>query len=313
MQRHEFCAMGCQMLAVLDSDEAQATEQLAEVPGWFAQWEQHLSRFRDDSELARLNQCSGRLVQVSEILWDVIQTALQAAQRSQGLVTPTMLAQLEQAGYDRSFTLLQSDVHGDKSLQTVSMAWALLPSADWQAIAWSSHERLVSVPPGVQLDLGGIAKGWASDRAASLLGLRGPALVDAGGDIAVSGPMADGQPWPIEVADPTNPTGQLELLLLSAGAVATSGRDYRRWWRDEAWQHHILDPRTGRPAQTDVLSATVIAPTAREAEMAAKVVLIRGSRDGMAWLDARPSLAGLLVREDGGVERSARLKNYLWG
>ena len=313
MQRHEFCAMGCQMLAVLDSEEAQATEQLAEVPGWFAEWEQHLSRFRDDSELVRLNQLSGRLVQVSEILWDVIQTALQAAQRSQGLVTPTMLVQLEQAGYDRGFTLLQSDVPGNKSSQAVSKSWSLFPSADWQEISWSPHERLVSVPPGVQLDLGGIAKGWAADCAADLLGLYGPALVDAGGDIAVSGPMADGQPWPIEVVNPTDPTGQLELLLLSAGAVATSGRDYRRWWRHEAWQHHILDPRTGRPAQTDVLSATVIAPTAREAEMAAKVVLIRGSRDGMAWLEARPSLAGLLVREDGGVERSSRLKNYLWG
>jgi thiamine biosynthesis lipoprotein len=312
MQRHEFCAMGCQMLAVVDSDEAQATERLTNVPGWFALWEQHLSRFRDDSELVQLNRRSGRLVRVSEILWDVIQTALQAAQRSQGLVTPTMLAQLEQAGYDRGFKFLKCDVTGNKRSQAVSSAPALVPSADWQEIAWSPRDRLVSVPPGVQLDFGGIAKGWAADRAASLLGDFGPALVDAGGDIAVSGSMADGQPWPIEVADPANSTAQLELLLLSAGAVATSGRDYRRWWHSDAWQHHILDPRTGRPAETDVLSATVIAPTARQAEMAAKVVLIRGSHGGMAWLEARPSLAGLLVREDGRVVRSRRLKDYLW-
>ena len=312
MQRYEFRAMGCQMLAVLDSDDPQAAEWLGKVPDWFAEWERHLSRFRDDSELVQLNRRSGTLVQVSGVLWDVIQTALQAAQRSQGLVTPTMLPQLELAGYDRSFDLIERCPPGDQRWEPFDSAPALVPSADWQEIAWSQHDHLVRVPPGMQLDLGGIAKGWAADRAARLLGAYAPALVDAGGDIAVSGPMADGRPWPIEVADPADPTGRLELLMLSAGAVATSGRDYRRWWRHEAWQHHILDPRTGRPAQTDVLSATVIAPTAREAEMAAKVVLIRGSGNGMAWIEARPALAGLLVCEDGRVVRSRHLQNYVW-
>jgi thiamine biosynthesis lipoprotein len=297
---------------VLDSDEPRAADRLVKVPGWFAQWEQHLSRFRDDSELAELNRRSGTLVQVSGVLWEVIQTALQAAQRSQGLVTPTMLAQLELAGYDRSFDQIESCAAGHQSQGPFDDTPDLLPSADWQEIAWSRRNQLVRLPPGVLLDLGGIAKGWAADRAARLLGAHAPALVDAGGDIAVSGPMADGRPWPIEVANPADPAGRLELLVLSAGAVATSGRDYRRWRHADSWQHHILDPRTGRPAQTDVLSATVIAPTAREAEMAAKVALIRGGRDGMAWIEARPALAGLLVYADGRVARSSRLKNYVW-
>jgi thiamine biosynthesis lipoprotein len=304
--------MGCQMLAVLDSNESRAAEWLAQVPAWFAGWEQCLSRFRDDSELVQFNRRSGMLMRVSEVLWDVIQAALQAAQRSQGLVTPTMLAQLELAGYDRSFDLIQSSAVGDQSGELFAGAPVLVPTGDWHEIAWSQDDHLVRLPPGVQLDLGGIAKGWAADRAASLLGARAPALVDAGGDIAVSGPMADGRPWPIEVADPTDPAGRLDLLLLSAGAVATSGRDHRRWRQGNAWHHHILDPRTGRPAQTDLLSATVIAPTAREAEMAAKVALIRGSRDGMAWIEARPSLAGLVVCEDGRAARSSRLANYVW-
>jgi len=312
MQRHEFRAMGCQMLAVLHSDEPQAAELLAKVPGWFADWEQRLSRFRADSDLVQLNRRSGMLVRVGDVLWEVIQTALQAAQRSHGLVTPTMLMQLELAGYDRSFDQIDSCAPGVQSCELFGSAPALVPSGDWQEIAWSLDDHLVRVPPGVQLDLGGIAKGWAADRAASLLGRCAPALVDAGGDIAVSGPMADGHPWPIEVADPTDPTGRLDLLQLSAGAVATSGRDYRRWRQGDLWQHHILDPRTGRPAQTDLLSATVIAPTAREAEMAAKVALIRGSRDGMAWIEARPSLAGLVVCEDGRIIRSSRLINYVW-
>jgi len=312
MQCREFRAMGCQMLAVLDSKDPQAAERLAQVPGWFAEWEQRLSRFRDDSELIQLNRCSGMLMQVSEVLWDVIQAALQAAQRSQGLVTPTMLVQLKLAGYDRTFDLIEPCAAGEQKCELFANTPALVPTGDWQAIAWSPEDHLVRLPPGVQLDLGGIAKGWAADRAVSLLGGCAPALVDAGGDIAVSGPMADGQPWPIEVADPVDPTGRLELLLLSVGAVATSGRDYRRWRQGDTWRHHILDPRTGRPAETDVLSATVIAPTAREAEMAGKVALIRGSRDGMAWIEARPSLAGLVVCEDGRVVRSSRLANYIW-
>src|SRR5213596_2848667 len=106
MQQLEFRAMGCQMLAALDTDGPDTAPRLAQVPGWFAEWERRLSRFRDDSELMQLNRCAGRPVQVSDVLWDVVQSALQAAQRSHGLVTPTLLAELELAGYDRSFDLL---------------------------------------------------------------------------------------------------------------------------------------------------------------------------------------------------------------
>src|SRR5689334_18768474 len=106
MRQHEFRAMGCQMLAALDTEAPAATEWLADVPSWFAEWERKLSRFRDDSELAELNRHSGGPAQVSDILWDVIKTALQAAQRSHGLVTPTILAELELAGYDCSFDMI---------------------------------------------------------------------------------------------------------------------------------------------------------------------------------------------------------------
>ena len=304
MRQHEFRAMGCQMLAALDV-EPPAGAGLAQVPGWFAEWERRLSRFRDDSELAWLNRHHGGPVQVSDILWDVVKTALQAAQRSHGLVTPTMLAELELAGYNRSFDMIDAQA----SAESLALA---TPSGDWNAVVLRSGSRSICLPPGVRLDLGGVAKGWAADRAARQLGMHGPALIDAGGDIAVSGPMADGSPWPIGVDDPTELDGQIELLLLDSGGVATSGRDYRRWRQGGSWQHHIIDPRTGRPAITDVLSATVVASSAREAEMAAKVALIRGSRAGLAWMEARPSLAALLVLEDRQIVRSRRLERLAW-
>jgi thiamine biosynthesis lipoprotein len=123
--------------------------------------------------------------------------------------------------------------------------------------------------------------------------------VDAAGDIAVSGPRADGRPWTVGVADPFHPDEEIEVLSICAGGVATSGRDRRRWMRNGVPQHHILDPRTSLPASTDLLTVTVIAPDVMQAEAAAKAAFILGSRHGLAWTEARPDFAGLFILEDG--------------
>jgi thiamine biosynthesis lipoprotein len=258
---------------------------------------------RPDSDLSRLNAAAGHQVFVPPALWEVLGVALDAARQSEGLVQPTILAALEAAGYDRSFDQLAP-----------MMAGAPLPAhaSDWHALKLDRRTHSVTLPAGVRLDLGGVAKGWAADQAARRLAAAGPALVDAGGDISVSGPMADGSPWPIAIANPFAPDESLGLVLLARGAVATSGRDYRRWTRGGVEQHHIIDPRSGQPAQTDILSATILAPDGSMAEMAAKVALIQGSRAGLAWLDARPTLAGLLVLEDGRILRNRRMDAYLY-
>lgn len=305
MQSLHFRAMGCQMMAALDSPSPRAETHLAEVPRWFEEWECRLSRFREDSELSKLNRSEGREVQVSPVLWEVLQLALHAARSSDGLVSPTVLDALVVAGYDRTFEALQSS--GSPTPHP-----APTPGASWRTVTLDEYVRAVCLQPGVRLDLGGVAKGWAADRAACRLAEHGPALIDAGGDIAVSGPMADGSRWPIGVADPHDLGGQIATLALDGGAVATSGRDYRRWERDGEARHHIIDPRTGRPAETDVLSATIVAPTAREGEVAAKVALILGSDEGLDWIEARPTLAALLVLDDGTLICSSRLRNYLW-
>lgn len=164
-----------------------------------------------------------------------------------------------------------------------------------RTIAWDAGNRQIYLPPGVGLDFGGVAKGWAAQQAVRRLRAYGPALVDAGGDIAISGLQRDGEGWPVGVADPFQPGADIGVLNLASGGVATSGIDYRRWQQGGAWKHHIIDPRTGQPAETDLLSVTVIAPSLLEAEMAAKTALISGSQDGLAWLAAQPGLEGLLV------------------
>ena len=304
MHEIKFKAMGCHMLAILDSQNAHSVDRLRRVPDWFAEWEQCLSRFRPDSELSQLNRHAGEKVQVSSTLKSVFQAAIEMEKRSQTLVTPTVLDSLVSAGYDRSFD----------EMTTTSAHGSLLerPCLTTTTIEWDGDSRMITLPPDVHLDFGGVAKGWAAQQAIQRLKIYGPVLVDAGGDIAISGLQSDGQPWQVAIADPFHPEEDLEQLRLGRCGVATSGTDFRHWNQDGERRHHIIDPRTGKPAETDVLSATVIAPSVIEAEMAAKVALISGSEDGLHWLEAQPSFAGLLVLEDGQRLYSHRMENYLW-
>jgi thiamine biosynthesis lipoprotein len=123
--------------------------------------------------------------------------------------------------------------------------------------------------------------------------------------------MADGSPWPLGVTDPVT-GGELDRMALSGGGIATSGRDYRRWLQHGTPRHHIIDPRTSRSAETDVLSVTVVAPSAKVAEVAAKAALILGSRGGLDWIEARPPLAALVVLESGRAIRSTRWREHTW-
>lgn len=309
MRLIQFRAMGCHIEARLDTDDEKTAIVLAQVPAWFEAWEQALSRFRPDSEINQLNAQAGQgAVPVSETVWDVLHAALAAANATDGLVTPTILPALKEAGYTTSFDELPKS-------QPVGAApdpQAIIQSAQaWRDIRTNPVRRTVALPPGVQLDFGGIAKGWAAEEAAKRLGRYAPALVDAGGDIAVSGPQRNGHPWLILVASPFD-DGDIDAIALAGGVVATSGRDYRRWLKGTQWQHHIIDPRTGRPADTDLVSVTVIARTAVRAELAAKSVLILGSEAGMRWLEAQKDLAALLVRETGDVLPSPFWHLFRW-
>jgi thiamine biosynthesis lipoprotein len=322
MKRIEFRAMGSRMLAVLDSTARQAEEALESVPAWFEEWEQVLSRFRPGNELDRLNRSDGRPMAISRTLWDVFHAARTAEQFTGGLVAPTILDALVGAGYDRSFESLPPNhlclQHPGLAAMACwrrqmgySFALPGLPDPSG-VIVWDVPTRSLIMPSSVHLDLGGIAKGWAADQAVQRLSRHGPALVDAGGDIAISRPLGDGQAWPIGINDPFHSGTHFETLKLARCGVATSGKDYHRWLKDGIWHHHIIDPRTGLPADTDVLAATVVAPTVMEAEAAAKAVLILGSQAGLDWLEADSGLAGILVLENGNRLYSRNMEKYLW-
>jgi thiamine biosynthesis lipoprotein len=274
------------------------------VPEWFEAWEQALSRFRYDSELTQLNQLHEQPVRVSEILWSVLQAARQAEQLTNGLVTPTLLDAIIEAGYDRSFEELP---HQTQAIaDPVSVA-----SQPLTAIVVNSAARTVTLPPGMSLDFGGIAKGWAAHEAVRRLQAEGPALVNAGGDIAVSGPREDESPWQIGVNNPFQRDQEIETLYVKERGIATSGKDHRRWTRNGVLQHHIIDPLTNQPAETDLLTVTVIAPDVMQAEAAAKAAFILGSRVGLEWIEEHSSFAALFILDDGHMLYSQKMEDYL--
>jgi thiamine biosynthesis lipoprotein len=310
-----FRAMGCQVVLTLATPSAARAEPAFDAAQrTIGQAERCLSRFRPDSELARLNARAGSWTTVSPLLADVLGASLQAARRTGGLCTPTILAALEAAGYDRDFAQLRRSpavpdpsaggvlAVADRSGRPPHVALRQLrpagvagrPRHAWRGVHLDLATGRARLPAGVRLDLAGVAKGWTADRVAEILAPVGPCLVDMGGDLVGRGAPPGLAGWPVAVADPADPDANLALVLLRNAAIATSGTDFRRWSHRGGVAHHLIDPRTGAPSRTDVWTASVIAQTALAADVHTKTALLLGLRDGTAYL-ARRGLAGLLV------------------
>ena len=290
MERHVFAAMGTEVELLLDVPPgADAVLALASVESEFARLEAILSRFIPDSELSRLN--AERELEAGDELLAVVRLALAARERTGGRFDPTVHDALVAAGYDRSFELLQDAGPG-----------RVPPGSAPSGGRVPLHGRRIALDPGVRLDLGGIGKGYAVDRAVEALAPIGPCLVNAGGDLAVAGIPETGV-WPVAVE---TPAGSLTLGL-AEGALATSGQDRRRWRAGGEERHHLIDPRTGRPADSDLLTVTVAAPTAVEAEVLAKALFLVGEDGAAAEADALGAPA-VLVTSDGRVRRAGGLQ-----
>lgn len=304
LHRLPFRAMGGEMLVILEGETDSPPSILEEVPCWFEEWEQTLSRFRADSELSRLNQTFDKPVKVSNTLWDVFQCALSAETVTNGLVTPTVLDAVLEAGYNQSFDYLPRHQSGH-GLQVLSAANPLL------VVTWNEKSQTICLPYGMRLDFGGVAKGWAAHKAAERLKEYGSVVMDAAGDIAISDSLANGMPWQIGVRNPYQPDTDFETLNLNRCGVATSGRNRRHWIKNGLLRHHIIDPSTGQPAETNVMTATIVAPTVMEAEAAAKAVLILGGKEGLMWIESDPTLAGIIVLDNGHTLYSQRMSEHV--
>jgi thiamine biosynthesis lipoprotein len=261
--------MGTEVHVMLDAPRsARAERVLSSAEAEFERLEQTMSRFRPGSELSRLNR-EGYLARASSDLTHVLELALEARVATGGLFDPTVHDAVVGAGYDRTFEDLV-----EQAGETVR--------ARCGGVVRIRGRRVV-LAPGTRLDFGGIAKGFAVDRVCELVACSGPCVVNAGGDLCTRGGS-----WPVAITD--------ELTVaLDDGAMATSGTDRRRWRRGGREQHHLIDPRTGLPAETGLLRVTVVAATAVEAEVLAKAAFLGAEVDvprALVLADGRVLLAG---------------------
>lgn len=228
--------------------------------------EARFTRFVRDSELSQLNASQGRFLPVSPEMFAMLDAALWAYDESEGLVNAAVLPALMAAGYDRPFA---------EGLSQPASVVAMQPAPLPDVLRLDGPTRSAAVAPGAALDLGGIAKGFLADQLIDELGEN--AVCNLGGDLRVRGAGPDGDGWHIGLCDRS-------VVALTEGGVATSGVTRRRWGQG---MHHLIDPRTGLPARTDLLEVSVVTDWALRGEVYAKCAVLLGAVNGCAFLDAR--------------------------
>ena len=288
-----FDALGTTVeVAVTDAGGLDAA--LGAVHAEVGRVDQACSRFRPDSDLARVNAAGGRWTAVSDDLLAALEAALRAARLTGGVVDPTVGSVLRRLGYDRDFAAVAPEG------PAVRLTFA--PVAGWTAVEVDRSAGRLRVPEGVELDLGATAKAWCADRAAArAAGAAGcGVLVSLGGDVAVAGP-APHEGWPVVVGDdhraPLDAGGP--VVGLRGGGLATSGTTVRRWVRGTATFHHVVDPATGAPAEAVWRTVSVTAGTCADANTASTAAVVLGRR-APAWLAAL-GLPARLVSAGGAV------------
>lgn len=267
---------------------------------FIVEFDKTLSRFKPESELCAFNADPRERVPASDLLRAAVGAGIAAAERSGGLVDPTLVGEIETAGYVAS----RAGVPGAPLGAALEEAPERRPAGPNPARAWQRFQvderrGTIARPPGTRFDTGGAGKGLAADMVAEKLRGYSRFIVDCGGDIRIGGADALLTPYEVFVEHPL--TGERAFVLkLSSGAVATSGLNVRIW-RDERgrYSHHLLDPATGEPAWTGLIGATALGDTAVEAETLAKAALLSGPEGGREVLAER---GGLMVHDDGRIE-----------
>jgi FAD:protein FMN transferase len=281
MYKYNFNSMST-MVQVSISQEMFANN-LMPVYKLFSTIEDTCSRFKEDSELSRLNQQIGKEVEVSNLLFSVLKDALKFYEETNGIFNPGILSAIENSGYSKSIEFIKGQELGVSSLPApeVSNLEPYLLNEDKQTVILRTS-----------IDLGGIAKGWVIDRAANLLTKLGFGFINVGGDIRIFGSLP--RPLNIGIEDPFDQAKMISSIQVTDGAVATSTSMKRRWKMNGTNKHHLIDAASGEPSTSKIISSTVTAPTATEADVLAKVTLLLGEKRGKSWITSKTNQAVII-------------------
>jgi thiamine biosynthesis lipoprotein len=285
MQYYEFRAMNTAIQLAGEADSTRVEKGFQAARDFIEACERRFTRFSEDSELSGLNRAAGDWFRASPELIELVSMAQKYHNQTRGLFDPSILPDLRRLGYDKSMDEIRIAGVDPREASPREGILDRRERPDFQEVKIDPTAGCIWMPAGLQLDLGGIAKGWIAEKAAGILsGYAHTCAVNAGGDMFLSG-LPDGQgAWEIGLEDPLNPDQDLAILRMGPGALATSSITRRTWIQSDARRHHLIDPRTGEPAETEWLSMTVIAPHAPAAEVYAKALLIAGKQEIQAMI-----------------------------
>ncbi len=294
------------------ADVERAERDAARVAARARAWAGRLTRHDHDSDLMRANADPRRPAPIRPMLAAALLWAADAAETTGGIVDATLLRERLAAEAPEPLGSVRPLAGRAESVDS-SEARSLRPA--WRLEGSRHRCALLHRDPGTAFDLDGVAKGWIADRALALLDRHPGALVDADGDIAIRSAAEDA--WEVSVADPRTSGAELAVFVLPGSerearyGLATSGTSVHRWTAPDGERHHLIDPRTGLPAATDVVQATVLARSARAAEAWAKTAVVLGLVTALDVLDRAPVLGAILLASDGRVLAVPRTTRWL--
>lgn len=302
----DFSAMNSRVdvTFALPRQQTLITEATERIQQWFSRSEQRFSRFLPTSELAYVNERSGKKTMISASMAEVLSLAETYHEATSGIFSPFVFDALHGCGYDRTFDQVKG----------CHIAVDHPPHLHPDAMELDVMMKSVCLTPGSHIDLGGIVKGWSVSRLCSWLQSeyaieRG--FINAGGDLQAWGGSSPQEPWQIGIADPYQEEEEIAVISLFAGGVATSNVWGRRWHTSQGEMHHLIDTRSMRPSRSEVIQCTTTGPDTAECEVWAKVVCILGISDAVPLLQRRaPHIDALAVTRSGSVHFIGDKKRY---
>jgi thiamine biosynthesis lipoprotein len=290
---------------VLSADEERAVKALDAVQAAFVEIDRLTNRFEQDSEITAVNRNAGVApVKVSEDVFAMVETSLQWSDKSEGAFNILIGDVMDLWGFGTEHPVVPSQ----------EALAAALTRTDYHQIVLDKANSTIYLPQkGMVMDLGGVAKGYATDKAVAALKELGitNALINAGGNVYTMGCRADGTPWKIGVQDPRDPQG-IKMLLQGRDTALVSSGDYQRYFeKDGVRYHHILDPASGTPARASA-GTTVIMKSATLADILSTTLFVKGPQEGIALAESFQEVdAAMIITGDGKIYGTQNLDQYL--